>query len=191
MSIEADHKLHERNRLGKLVCNAEEVRDVPLSTRELVEAKIHSIDDQIKYLQARLDELGGPQLQGAWFCFDDGPAFRGYHDGTTWNGWACPCFTKEIADHIIEFFNKTNEGPPSRFVPEYDGYMLGWEQEDEPYIYKKNSAGLYELGSGSLCWNLIIHPDEGQEAFTMTEASLYGVHPPEEEEPGDPEETMA
>lgn len=35
--------------------------------------------------------------------------FEGYTQGQHWNGWACPYFTKEMADEIIRINNKTSD----------------------------------------------------------------------------------
>lgn len=32
---------------------------------------------------------------------DNDITYAGYSKGTTWNGWACPLFTKEIAKEIL------------------------------------------------------------------------------------------
>lgn len=34
------------------------------------------------------------------FQIDDGPIYEGYTNGNHWNGWACPYFTREVADQI-------------------------------------------------------------------------------------------
>lgn len=36
------------------------------------------------------------------FCLDAiSGVFEGYTDDVTWNGWACPCFTRDIAEQIL------------------------------------------------------------------------------------------
>lgn len=39
------------------------------------------------------------------FTVDDETLFEGYSDGTTWNGWSCPWFTKEVALTIATELN--------------------------------------------------------------------------------------
>lgn len=43
-----------------------------------------------------------PTFYTAKFCIDTlSDSFAGYTDGSTWNGWACPFFTKTVAEQIL------------------------------------------------------------------------------------------
>lgn len=39
------------------------------------------------------------------FQIEDGPIYEGYTNGNHWNGWACPYFTREVADQIAREVN--------------------------------------------------------------------------------------
>lgn len=39
------------------------------------------------------------------FQIEEGPIYEGYTKGNHWNGWACPYFTKEVADQIAREVN--------------------------------------------------------------------------------------
>lgn len=39
------------------------------------------------------------------FQIEDGPIYEGYTKGNHWNGWACPYFTREVADQIAREVN--------------------------------------------------------------------------------------
>jgi hypothetical protein len=41
------------------------------------------------------------KMHRAKFTIDDGPAFSGYSDGGTWNGWATPYFEFDAAQRIL------------------------------------------------------------------------------------------
>lgn len=159
-------KRFERNRLGQIVTTLEAHRKLEITTMEKLMTAFPMMDDQIIHLEARLEELGGPELVPAKFCFDDGPEFEGFHTGTTWNGWAMPCFTKEVADSIVEWFNENKgdaEEPDSIYDAEKDAYLMGFDvfyagDQDEidcAYYKKDPKCGLYPLGAGSYTWNLV------------------------------------
>jgi hypothetical protein len=39
------------------------------------------------------------------FQIEDGPIYEGYTNGNHWNGWACPYFTRQIAEQIAREVN--------------------------------------------------------------------------------------
>jgi hypothetical protein len=155
----------ERNRLGQIVVTIEQHRSLEITTMEKLMTAYPNMTDQITHLEARLTELGGPELIAAEFCFDDGPSFKGFHTGTLWNGWAMPCFTKEVCDEIIAWFNDNKgeaEEPDSIYDAEKDAYLMGFDvfyagnQEEIEHSYWKKAAktGLYPLGAGSYTWSV-------------------------------------
>lgn len=44
-------------------------------------------------------------LESAFEIDDNIAIYDGYTDGTHWNGWACPWFTKETALEIVDAYN--------------------------------------------------------------------------------------
>lgn len=101
-------------------------------------------------------------LAKALFTIDglNGP-FGGYHDGSTWNGWACPHFTKMEADRILESFLKqpSVEANAAQYDSELDEYVF---EEDgngpEPFGRSRFSAPdgspLYAIGTAYWTWQI-------------------------------------
>ena len=54
-------------------------------------------------------------------CWDE--EFIGYTNGEHWNGWACPRFTKDVADKIVELQNK-GDGCKATYDEEVDAYLF-------------------------------------------------------------------
>lgn len=75
------------------------------------------------------------------FGFDDGPEFEGVTTGQTWNGWACPYFTKEVAEEVIAYLKSCDD-----LELHEDELALG-EPTETPYGER------YGLGFSSWAWN--------------------------------------
>jgi len=106
-------------------------------------------------------------LKKAVFTIDgiEGEEFAGFTSGMSWNGWACPYFTKEVAerimDKICEWGNTkawyveenntyyTNLNCDSGYCDEEDTEW--WEGSE--YIVNGESVVLYCVGGGSWCWD--------------------------------------
>lgn len=89
------------------------------------------------------------------FSFDDGPSYVGVTDGRTWNGWACPSFTREVAESICRSgvicdewrYDESTEC----FLTRDDQTPCGeWDAWPVEII---NGQRLYALGSDIYCWN--------------------------------------
>lgn len=80
--------------------------------------------------------------------------FEGYTDGRHWNGWACPYFTKKVADDIMHVNNKLNdEEYHMHYNAETDTFSRtsGFEEiEDEFQGVDINGLHLYPIGT--MCW---------------------------------------
>lgn len=80
--------------------------------------------------------------------------WEGYTDGTHWNGWAKPWFTKEVADDIMRVNNKVNgEDYQMRYNAETDTFsrVSGFEDVDDEFQgYDINEMHLYPIGN--MCW---------------------------------------
>lgn len=56
------------------------------------------------------------------FCLDAiQGVFEGYTDGTTWNGWVCPYFTKGVAEQILS-------------ASEVNGYSHSYDEQQRGFI---------------------------------------------------------
>lgn len=101
-----------------------------------------------------------------WFGFDDGVPRRGYTNGRTWNGWACPGLEWEDAATAVDIdFATTKEAGENcggswyridrnaNAIVEID--EEGTEHRDEGTLVETvdGPRRLYFPGSGSYCWN--------------------------------------
>lgn len=88
------------------------------------------------------------------FQINDGPMYDGCTDGDHWNGWACPWFTREVAEQIAREVN--------------DGYCtMCYDKANDAFVYKgygeegtnifkgKDIQGkhLYPVGAYSWIWD--------------------------------------
>lgn len=152
INYEEINKKFQRNALGRLVTNSEKVQNLPITTEE----SIHHLpmDEQIKLLTRRLEEIGGSKYRAAEFEFDEGPSWPGFTKGETWNGWACPYFTKEVAMSILDWMGENNNEEYSLTyeVEEKMITIIETGYETEPYTIEENEDGFYNLG-GSWTWS--------------------------------------
>jgi hypothetical protein len=180
---------HERNALGRLVTHAERFKGLPVTSEDMVEAMFPgSVERQSAYLRTRLEQLGGAQYTLAWFGFDEGPIWPGMHCGSTWNGWAMPNFTKEVADLIVAHWNSeaAPDAPQSRYIEAEDAYVIGWDIEacpedfaskPEDYYYRRDPAtGLFPLGSGALVWDIYTDKDTIVERAAVDMATVEAMN---------------
>ena len=116
-------------------------------------------------------------------CLEE--VFVGYTNGELWNGWACPRFTKEVADKIVELHNHS-DGCKATYDEETDTYYFYFDGDDEPYEHKGFDADtvdgvkhLYDIGAWCWIWDEI---EEEKEQELETEFVYLTL---------DPEELMA
>ena len=60
----------------------------------------------IDALQHKLDSICLPLHRGHFYLEEIDGTFAGFSSGATWNGFAVPLFTKEVADQILAAFNR-------------------------------------------------------------------------------------
>lgn len=77
--------------------------------------------------------------------------FEGYTDGSHWNGWACPWFTKEVADDIMRMTNKDNENV-MRYYQEIDTYSYYIDDDNNSEFKGKDINGLHLYPIGNAYW---------------------------------------
>lgn len=102
-------------------------------------------------------------------CFDDSqPHIEGLTYGYTWNGWACPYFTKENGLLIADLMNKDrewcidNQCPVSNlfYSEEKDCFIFVADETDpediqDPQIFEAtviDGVKYYGIGNCSWCW---------------------------------------
>jgi hypothetical protein len=81
--------------------------------------------------------------------------FEGWSDGSSWNGWARPCFTRDVAEGILEASRYRWSYDPSA-----DEFTIVASEEDEPEQFKGEviqlgdggSVTAYFVGAGAWIW---------------------------------------
>jgi hypothetical protein len=95
----------------------------------------------------------------AIFRIDDGPGFAGYTDGASWNGWAMPYFTREIAMEVLKAY-------PGDEADDEDAYRNYQFPEEDSVIIIDPETGkpiqVWPIGSGGWCWDAYT-PEENAE----------------------------
>ena len=88
------------------------------------------------------------------FQINDGPIYDGYTDRDHWNGWACPYFTREVAEQIAR---EVNDGDCTMcYDKANDAFVYKEYGEEETNIFKgKDIQGkhLYPVGAYSWIWD--------------------------------------
>ena len=103
-------------------------------------------------------------LKQATFVIEDGPRYIGYDEEYSWNGWACPWFTKEeglkIADNLYGYL--TFDEAKDSFV------MVNQDTTDSEYDYYVGDdietvdgiQHLYPIGNKSWIWDIVSNYDD-------------------------------
>ena len=94
---------------------------------------------------------------------DDERIYEGYTDGTLWNGWECPWFTKEVTEQIMQDLNK--DGVETEYDDERDSYIV-YQVDGEPDVFdgvdvitNDGIQRLYPIGAWCWIW------DEAQKEY--------------------------
>lgn len=95
------------------------------------------------------------------FSIDGSDAlFVGWTAGERWNGWACPRFTKEEADKVMEDFNLSLHGPYIRYDEGTDTYHVPFNDGEEWDEHKgeiintfEGPVKVYTIGAGYWVWD--------------------------------------
>ena len=100
-----------------------------------------------------------PVFSPGVFCLEgiDGD-FSGWSDGTSWNGWEKPCFTREVAERVLQ-----SSGHKWSYDTASDEFAVYSSGEDEPEQFCGESVQLgdggtakaYFIGAGSWIWDKI------------------------------------
>jgi hypothetical protein len=92
---------------------------------------------------------------------DDGPHFEALIEPTTWNGFACPWFTHEVAYQVMEDYVKMYEDVNGISLAQFN-----YEAIDDTFSYRnhpdevweecptftENGVTYYGIGNGSWVW---------------------------------------
>lgn len=93
-------------------------------------------------------------MEKAKFYIGDGPIYDGYTNGNHWNGWACPWFTREVADQISR---EVNDGYSSMVYNKANDCFIykGYRNEGSDIFKGKDIRGkhLYPIGTAYWMWD--------------------------------------
>ena len=94
-------------------------------------------------------------------------------DGTRWNGWVMPHFTKPQAQRVAAWFWKHGaDGTPRLHLDTTTGAFIGTE-DGEPVEYPANTDGTYSLGAANWCWELN-EPNRESAGADLADAFSHG-----------------
>jgi hypothetical protein len=107
------------------------------------------------------DQPGYLTFYSTRFCLDALNAdFDGYANGTTWNGWACPYFSRDVAEAVLEA--STANGYQWLYDGDRDTYVVrsiddpdGYEPEQFPgqtVEINGKEVKVYPIGAYSWIW---------------------------------------
>lgn len=100
--------------------------------------------------------------ESAFEISDNIAIYDGYTNGTHWNGWACPWFTKETALEIADAYNALIPDDKARAIynETEDTFIFYGYDEAEPeefkgkdFIINGKTLHLYPIGNGSWVWD--------------------------------------
>lgn len=103
-------------------------------------------------------------FEKAAFCIDSIPGihFDGYHDGSDWNGFACPYFEYQKAEQILQAsekngFNWTYNEQEDAFKVRSSIDPIEYEPEifqGEMITFQSNQIKVYPIGAYSWIWGV-------------------------------------
>jgi hypothetical protein len=100
-----------------------------------------------------------PVFSAGVFSLDGiGGEFEGWSDGSLWNGWEKPCFSREVAEGILEA-----SGHRWSYDPSADEFTVFTSEDDDPEQFKGETIQLgdggsvtaYFVGAGAWVWDKI------------------------------------
>lgn len=95
---------------------------------------------------------------------DDDRIYEGYTDGTLWNGWECPWFTKEVADRIMQ--DLKCDDVETEYDENTDSYIVRTIDDiedvfDGEYVNTEDGTKfLYPIGAWCWIWDEAQTEDE-------------------------------
>jgi hypothetical protein len=95
---------------------------------------------------------------------DNERVYEGYTDGSLWNGWECPWFTKEVAEQIMQDLNR--DGVETEYNERTDEYIVKPIDDVEDVFegeYVDTEDGckiLYPIGAWCWIWDEVIEDEE-------------------------------
>lgn len=79
--------------------------------------------------------------------------FEGYTQGQHWNGWACPYFTKEVAETIMNANNKyADEDFKMSYNADTDTFVRPYDEDENEEFQGIDIDGIHLYPIGTMCW---------------------------------------
>lgn len=104
------------------------------------------------------------EYRAEFFVIDDAETmYEGFTQGRTWNGWACPSFTKEIALQMVENYNKEAHPLKAWYDEKEDAFSFEMEANspestDTFHGHDIDVDGetlhVYSIGAGCWIWDV-------------------------------------
>lgn len=85
------------------------------------------------------------------FQINGGTVYSGFTNGNHWNGWACPWFTKEVANLIATEVNA--DAPYTTMIYDNANDAFIYTNDTNETDVFKGTNGLYPIGNGSWIWD--------------------------------------
>ena len=85
---------------------------------------------------------------------DNERVYEGYTDGSTWNGWECPWFTKEVTEQIMQ--DLRDDGVETEYNENTDSYSV-LQPDSVEDVFEGEYVGTEDGGKhlypiGAWCW---------------------------------------
>lgn len=79
--------------------------------------------------------------------------FEGYTSGQHWNGWACPYFTKEVAEQIMGVNNKiAGKDYLMSYDVDTDTFIRPYDEDENDEFQGVDIKGMHLYPIGTMCW---------------------------------------
>ena len=89
--------------------------------------------------------------------------FEGYTNGRIWNGFACPCFTKEVGMEICRANNEVNDATYHMWYDEKTDSFIRLDDMFEPEVFTGVDVdGMHLYPIGYACWIWDEYPSKMQ-----------------------------
>lgn len=104
--------------------------------------------------------ISSEELRQARFYLDSEPEviFRGYTEGDTWNGFACPYLEFSVAQEVARLYEETHGGNwKAKYISEEDTFRFHDPAYEEPEEFApvklSGDERLYAIGAYSWAWH--------------------------------------
>lgn len=116
----------------------------------------------VGYTLVRIMQVNQEELTMKESAFEIGEIeaiYKGYAEGTHWNGWACPWFTFDVAKEIMNEYNISCDGDCMIYNSREDMFAIVQangdieKYEGKDFIVNGKNLHLYPVGNSSWVWD--------------------------------------